>query len=308
MSSRVVAVPEQRYAEELADLEGIEFVVWDWSGSHPRQDEFEFVVPPYMGTYPYAERLGGLQALEAVQLLTAGYEYLKGAVPEGVTVCNAAGVHDASTAELAVGLAIASQRSLPAHAIAQTRGEWARSALNNALADSRVLVVGYGQIGRAIVQRLLPFEVQVTAVASRARDGDELVDTVHGIDELPELATGSDIMILIVPLTESTAGLVDAELLAQLPDNALVINVARGAVVDTEALVAECSAGRLRAALDVTDPEPLPSDHPLWSTPGVFITPHVGGATKAMFPRAVRLLRSQLIAWRDGAELANVVA
>ena len=146
------------------------------------------------------------------------------------------------------------------------------------------------------------------AVASRPRDGDDLVEKVHGIDELPELAPAADVLVVIVPLTDATRGLVDASLLARLPDGALVVNVARGAVVDTDALVAECATGRLHAALDVTDPEPLPEDHPLWTTPGVLITPHVGGATEAMRPRAKELIRRQVIALRDGQPLLNVVA
>ncbi len=176
-----------------------------------------------------------------------------------------------------------------------------------ALADSRVLVLGYGQIGRAITRRLLPFEVSVTAVASRAREGDELVDRVHGIDELADLVGSHDVVVVIVPLTESTRGLVDADLLARMPDGALLVNVARGAVVDTDALVAECTTGRLRAAVDVTDPEPLPAGHPLWTTPGVLITPHVGGQTTAMRPRAVALMRRQIERMRDGLPPDNVV-
>jgi phosphoglycerate dehydrogenase-like enzyme len=171
-----------------------------------------------------------------------------------------------------------------------------------------VLVLGYGNIGRAVARRFLPFEVSVTAVASRPRAGDELVDTVHGIHELPDLAARADVLVVIVPLTDATRGLVDAGLLARLPDGALVVNVARGPVVDTDALLAECASGRLRAALDVTDPEPLPEDHPLWTTPGVLITPHVGGATEAMRPRSLALIRRQLVAMRDGEPLLNVVA
>jgi phosphoglycerate dehydrogenase-like enzyme len=190
---------------------------------------------------------------------------------------------------------------------AQSRGEWKPLVLRRSLADKRVLVLGYGNIGRAVVRRLLPFEVSVTAVASRARDGDDLVDAVHGIDELPDLLPHHDVVVVIVPLTDATRGLVDAEALALLPDGAVVVNVARGPVVDTDALVAECASGRLRAGLDVTDPEPLPADHPLWTTPGVLITPHVGGATDAMRPRAVALVRRQVEALRDGRPLDNVV-
>jgi phosphoglycerate dehydrogenase-like enzyme len=304
----VVSVPEEPYAAGLADVEGVEPVVWDLMSRHPRAAEFRLVVPPYMGAPPRRERLEELPALEVVQLLTAGYETVLDRIPEGVTLCNGAGIHDASTAELTLALVLASCRDLPRHVVAQASSTWAAPRIWGALADKRVLVVGYGQIGRAIVRRLLPFEVDVTVVASRAREGDDLVDIVHGIDELPELAAMAEILVLIVPLTEATQRLVDAALLARLPDGALVVNVARGPVVDTDALVAECASGRLRAALDVTDPEPLAAGHPLWTTPGVLITPHVGGATTAMAPRATALLRRQVEALRDGRPLDNVVS
>lgn len=303
----VVSVPEQSYAAGLAGVEGVEPVVWDLSGQHERGAELRLVVPPYMGRPPSAEALAGLPVLEAVQLLTAGYESVLDRVPPGVLLCNGAGIHDASTAELAVTLVLASLRDLPTHLAAQSSSTWARPRIWGALADKRVLVVGYGHIGRAIVSRLLPFEVEVTVVASRSREGDDLVDRVHGIDELPRLATTADVLVVIVPLTAATRRLVNEELLSRLPDGALVVNVARGAVVDTDALLAECTSGRLRAALDVTEPEPLPPVHPLWTTPGVLITPHVGGATSAMAPRAVALLRRQVEALRDGRPLANVV-
>lgn len=304
----VISVPESALAAGLADVDGVATVVWDLAAPHERQAEFRLVVPRYMGGPPAAERLRDLPALEVVQLLTAGYESMLPVVPDGVTLCNGGGIHDASTAELALALTLAVLREIPAHVVAQASSVWTPGRIGDALADKRVLVVGYGHIGQAIVRRFLPFEVSVTAVASRARPGDGLVERVHGIDELPTLATSADVLVLIVPLTDSTRGLVDADLLARLPDGALVVNVARGAVVDTDALVAACATGRLRAALDVTDPEPLPVGHPLWTTPGVLITPHVGGATTAMAPRALALVRRQVEALRDGRPLDNVVA
>ena len=306
----VVSVPEQDYADRLADLAAdgrVELVVWDMQEPHARGSEIRFAVVPYMTRLSLAEVTPGLDALEALQLQSAGYEQFADDVPAGVALCNAAGVHDASTAELALALTLASIREIPEFAAAQAQREWKPLVLRRALADRRVLVLGYGNIGRAVVRRLLPFEVSVTAVASRARAGDDLVDAVHGIDELPALLPHHDVVVVIVPLTDATRGLVDAEALALLPDGAVVVNVARGPVVDTDALVAECASGRLRAGLDVTDPEPLPADHPLWTTPGVLVTPHVGGATDAMRPRAVALVRRQVEALRDGRPLDNVV-
>ncbi|MER7071352.1 2-hydroxyacid dehydrogenase [Terrabacter sp. NPDC000476] len=293
-SPLVVSVPEAEYAEALADLDGVDAVVWDMAAPHPRGAEIRYAVMPYMTSLDLAQVTQGLTALGVVQLQSAGYEQYADVVPDGVTLCNAAGVHDASTAELALTLTLASIRDVPEFVSAQAARHWAPLRLRTALADRKVLVVGYGRIGRAIASRFAPFEVTVTAVASRARAGDDLVEHVHGIDELPALLPEHDVVVVIVPLTEATRRLFDAAALARMPDGSLLVNVARGPVVDTDALVAECASGRLRAALDVTDPEPLPEDHPLWTTPGVLLTPHVGGATDAMRPRAKALVRAQV--------------
>jgi phosphoglycerate dehydrogenase-like enzyme len=303
----VVSVPDEEYAAGLADLDGVEPLVWDLREPHPRVGELRLVVPPYGQRIDYDRLLAGADRLEVIQIQSAGYEDVLPFVPAGVTLCNAAGVHDASTAELAVGLALASLRRIPEFYAAQQESTWPLVELRDSLADSRVLLLGYGQIGRAIASRLAPFEVQLTAVASRPRPGDELVDWIHGIEELPKLVEHADVLVVVVPLTDATTRLIDADLLARLPDGAVVVNVARGGIVDTDALVAECASGRLRAALDVTDPEPLPEGHPLWTTRGVLITPHIGGATHAMRPRALTLVRRQVEALRDGRVLANVV-
>jgi phosphoglycerate dehydrogenase-like enzyme len=250
----------------------------------------------------------GLESLEAVQIQSAGYEQFVDGLPDGVLLCNAAGVHDASTAELAVALTLASVRELPELLVAQADSRWEPLRIRPSLADRSVLIVGYGRIGQAIARRLEPFEVAMAAVASRPRPGDGLVEHVHGIDELPGLIGRYDVVVVIVPLTDSTRRLVDSQLLARMRDGALLVNVSRGAVVDTDALTAECATGRLRAALDVTDPEPLPPGHPLWTIPGVVITPHIGGATQAMRPRAKALVRRQVEAMLSGAPLDNVVA
>ena len=245
-----------------------------------------------------------MPSLRVVQTLTAGVDHVLDALPEGLVLCNAAGVHDASTAELAVGLTIASLRHLDEFARAMPEGRW-RYDRHEALADRRVLIVGFGSIGRAIARRLDGFECEVRAVARTARTVDGI--TVSSIDQLPELLPSADVVILILPLTPDTRGMVDVGFLARMHDGALLVNVSRGPVVDTAALLAECASGRLRAALDVTDPEPLPADHPLWRTPGVLISPHVGGNTSAFLPRARQLVTAQLQRWHDGQPLANVV-
>jgi phosphoglycerate dehydrogenase-like enzyme len=260
-----------------------------------------FYVPPYMGTPAGFEVMTQMPALEVCQLPTAGFEHAFAYIPDGVTVCNAAGVHDASTAELAIGLILTSLRELDTFARAMPEGKWL-AGNGISLADRRVLVVGAGGIGTALRRRLEPFECEVTVVGRTARDG------VHGIAEIEELLPHADIVVLAVPLNDSTRGIVDHAFLARMRDGALLVNVARGGVVATDELVAEVTSGRLRAALDVTEPEPLPADHPLWRLPGAYIAPHVGGDSTAFIPRIQRLVGDQVGRWRRGEVLRNVVA
>ncbi|MGD9962193.1 2-hydroxyacid dehydrogenase [Nocardioides sp.] len=238
--------------------------------------------------------------LRWVQSLTAGVDHLVGRIPEGVTLCNGRGIHSASTAELAVALMLASLRAIPDFVRAQDRREWVPGE-RPALADRRVLIIGYGDIGAAIEARLTPFEVEVVRVARTARAD------VHAFADLPALIPEADVIVLVVPLTEATRHLVDARFLAAMKQGALLVNVARGAVVDTDALVAALHGGRITAALDVTDPEPPPPEHPLWSAPGLLISPHTGGSSTAFKPRAVRLIREQLQRFARDEPLDNVV-
>lgn len=268
--------------------------------------EVELLVAPYMHPAPAVmERVGEMASLRAVQLLSAGYDNFLPFLPEGVQLCNAAGVHDASTAELAVALALANNRHLDTYARNMPSGTWGTDFATS-LADRRVLIVGYGRIGAAIERRLAGFEVaSVARVARHARTGEV---PVHPIADLPSLLAEADVVFVITPLTPETEGLIGAAGLAALPDGALLVNVSRGKVVDTAALVAATSSGRIRASLDVTDPEPLPSDHALWRTPGVLISPHVGGQSSAFYPRMQRLVREQLARFAAGEPLVNVVA
>lgn len=302
----MISLPNHEWIDLVGPVAGVEMVPWDLVGEPPRRDEISFVVPPYMVSSPW-QRLGLLPGLRVVQLLSAGYETVLPALPAGVKLANAAGVHDASTAELAVTLALSSLRGIPDFVAAQGRSQWLPAQIRTSLADRKVLILGYGGIGVAIARRLRGFEVKLTAVASRARGGDELVASVHGVDELSALLPEHEVVIVIVPLSESTKGMVDRDFLASMRDGALLINVSRGKVVDTDALVEAAGTGRITAALDVTDPEPLPADHPLWHTPGVLISPHVGGVTSAFEPRAVELLREQIAAFVGERRLRNVV-
>lgn len=260
-------------------------------------------VTPYRMDHALTDVLPRMTSLQVLQLLSAGADHVRGRVPEGVTVCTGRGIHDASTAELALTLVLASLRGVPEFVRQQDAGVWDRP-WRPALADRRVLLVGYGSIGTAIEARLEPFECEVVRVARTARVADD-GGPVHGFDELPALVPDADVVVLICPLTDETRGLVDAAFLARMKDGALLANLARGAVVVTDDLVAALHEGRVRAALDVTDPEPLPADHPLWSAPGVLVSPHVGGATSAMWPRAHRLVAAQLRRFAAGEPLAN---
>ncbi|MFK4036708.1 2-hydroxyacid dehydrogenase [Nonomuraea wenchangensis] len=274
-----------------------------YNGSIPMPEgieEVEVWVPPLIPVPDVPGTLAKMTSLRLVQTVTAGVDPYRPHMPAGTLLCNARGVHDAGTAEWAVGAMIAVLREFPGFADAQRRGEWTYHH-TGVLADSTVLIVGYGSIGAALERRLEGFEVEVVRVARTAREG------VHGMAELPALLPGADVVVLLVPSTPDTAGMVDAAFLGRMRDGAVLVNAARGSVVDTDALVAELRTGRLRAALDVTAPEPLPEGHPLWSAPGVFITPHVAGSTPASERRMLRLIRAQLGRYRAGEDLDNVI-
>ena len=267
-------------------------------------DEVAFYVLPYMKGTRVLDKVGQMPRLEVVQTLTAGYEDVLPLLPDQVTLCNAAGLHDTSTAELAIALALASGRHLDWFARDQVPGTWNQRP-GRALADQRVLIVGYGRIGTAIEARLQGFEVaSVTRVSGRGRSGPP---PVHPVGDLHGLLPEADVVFVVAPHTPQTEGMFGARELGLLPDGALLVNVARGKLVDTAALLAEVSAGRISAALDVTEPEPLPADHPLWHAPGVLISPHVGGPSSAFAPRADRLMAAQLARFAAGEPLANVV-
>jgi phosphoglycerate dehydrogenase-like enzyme len=298
----IVWVPFADADEVLAPVPaGVELLVWEGGEDLPGPvEEVDVLITPYPGIGRTLDLLLGMSKLRVLQVLTAGYEHVASQVPPGVALCNARGVHDASTAELAVGLTLASLRGIPGFVRAQDAEVWA-FAERPALADKRVLIIGAGGVAEAMARRFAPFEVEVSMVGRSARDG------VHAVADLPDLLPYADVVVLAVPLSEQTRALVDAEFLAYLPDGALVVNVARGPVVDTDALLAELESGRLVAALDVTDPEPLPPGHPLWRAPNALIVPHVGGASSAFFPRAYALVNRLLNALAAGEDPPNVV-
>lgn len=268
---------------------------------HARLRDVTFYCLPYMGDHASIALIRQLPLIQVVQSLSSGVDDVLGAVPPQAVVCNGRGLgHEEGTAELAVGLILASLRQIPAFVTQQARRSW-HHMRTDTLDGKRVLLVGYGAIGAAIEQRLVPFGALIARVSRTPRDG------VAPLARLPVLAATADILVICVALSPETQGIVSAEVLAALPAGALVVNVARGPVADTPALARELSAGRLRAALDVADAEPLPADRPEWLLPDVLITPHVGGDTHAFARRAPMFVADQAARHLAGRPLRNIV-
>jgi phosphoglycerate dehydrogenase-like enzyme len=215
-----------------------------------------------------------------------------------LAVCR--GAHGGSTAEWVIGVLLTIYRHLREFEATRAERRWDQHKTET-LQDKRVLVVGAGDLGQALKRRLDALDAHTTLVGTRARDG------VRGRDELPDLLAGHDAVVLMVPVTPATVGMVDAAFLARMPDQAVLVNAARGQVVDTNALLAELCSGRLRAALDVTDPEPLPPGHPLWTAPGLFLTPHVAGSVEGFYQRAYAIAVAEIARFVAGKEPENLV-
>jgi phosphoglycerate dehydrogenase-like enzyme len=294
-----VSVPEGSWIEVLSDLP-VETLVWDPSSPQP-DGHLDLAVWPYTMD-PSALRGVDASRVGLIQGQSLGYDGVDDLLSPGGRYANAVGVHEDSTAELAVALLLAAARDLDVYAAQQARGEW-RKQWAGSIIDRRVMLLGVGGIGTRVAARLDGFGCEVVRVGSRARDDED--GHVHGTDELQGLLPTVDAVIVAVPLTEATERLVDAQFLAALPDGAIVVNVARGRTADTDAVLAE--SGRIRYASDVFDPEPLPQDHPLWSAPGVIVTPHVGGRSAAMRPRIEAVVRGQIERLLAGEEPADVV-
>jgi phosphoglycerate dehydrogenase-like enzyme len=290
-----ISVPNEHMLDRLSDVDA-DLVVWDWEGPPPDGPTLDLAIRPYTLS-------GGLEHLAAdrvqvVQTQSLGYDDAIGTVPEGIVWCNAVGVHEGPTAEIAVALTLASLRGVDENARAMPDGRWERH-WHPGLLGSRVLLLGYGGIGTEVEKRLDGFGVEIVRVARTAR-GD-----IHGTDELPALLGIVDVVIVAVPYGPATHHLVDDAFLTAMKDGALLVNVARGKVADTDAVVRH--AGRIRFAADVVDPEPLPPDHPLWTAPGVLLTPHVGGAVTTMHDRVEAMVREQIRRLQAGEPLLNVV-
>ena len=265
----------------------------------PEMLEAQFVVPPF-DSPAVLHMLARMPRLAVVQSISAGTEALQPWVPAGVTLCSARGVRDVAVAEWVLAAILAMEKRLPDFTRRQAAHEWAHEMLPE-LAGKRALVVGYGSIGRCLGERLSALGVHVEGVAAVAREG------VHGTRELPQLLGTADVVVLLVPLTPSTRGMFDNAMLSRMRPGALLVNAARGGVVDTDALIEHLKREHIRAALDVTDPEPLPADHPLWDVPGLLLTPHLAGDSPQAEQRVYRFIGEQIRRYARGEVLLNVV-
>jgi phosphoglycerate dehydrogenase-like enzyme len=281
-----VAVPDEEMHSRLAPQLGddVELVVWH-PGDSPLPRMIDLLVMPYTVTHDALASLGG--QVRYIQAQSLGYDRAEGFVPDGVVYSNAVGVHEAPTAEMAMTLILASQRGWPEVGRNQDAEIWGRTMWPG-LIGQRVLLIGVGGIGGEFEKRITGFGVELTRVARTARAD------IHGIDELPSLLPEADIVVVAIPLNAETEGLIDGAFLDRLPHGALLVNVSRGPIVDTDALVEHVRTGAVRAALDVVDPEPLPVGHPLWSLPGSLIAPHLGGAVQSMNSRIDPLVLDQI--------------
>jgi phosphoglycerate dehydrogenase-like enzyme len=298
-----VSVPTRELYDAVRELAPDATVFeWDMSGPPPAH-EIDIVVPPYMSDPSMLRQLVGVK-VRLVQSQMVGFDGVREVLPPGLMFANATSVHETSTAELTLALMLASQRGIPDFVRAADEGRWA-PRWHQSLADRTVLLVGYGGVGRAIESRLSGFEVRVERLAHTERIDEE--GTIHGFDALHRLLPIADVVVVVVPLTPATTHLIDDAFLSLMHDGGLLVNVSRGQVADTDALLAHARRGRLRIALDVTDPEPLPDGHPLFALSNVLISPHVGGRTSAMLPRMAHLITGQIARVQRGDVPTNVV-
>lgn len=297
-----VSVPTPQLRDAVGELDDVTVVVWAMDEPYP-DDVLDIVVPPYMSPPSLLARLEGVRT-RLVQSQMVGYDGVHDVLPPGVVFANATSVHETSTAELVLALILASQRGIPDFVRAADRGQWSPQ-WRPGLADRTVLLVGYGGVGHAIESRLSGFEVHLERLGRTARVDER--GLVHGFDELHTLLAIADVVVVIVPLSPETTHLIDDTFLSSMREDSLLVNASRGQVADTEALMAHASTGRIRLALDVADPEPLPDGHPLFALSNVLISPHVGGRTSAMLPRMARLLREQILRMQRGDDPINVI-
>lgn len=297
-----VLVPRGLGFESLHTPASVEAVFYEpgepWPPGHL---DATVVVVGYENAAAVGARFAELPYLRLIQTLNAGYEQWLPFLPDGVTLSNGRGAHGGSSAEWVVAALLTIYRDLRLFDHQQSEGIWRRKDTET-LIGKRVVVLGAGDLANNLASRLAPFETEVTLVGRRARPG------VHALADIDALLPDADVVVAMLPDDESTRRVIDAEFLAKLGDGTVVVNAGRGGSVDTDALLAELTSGRLRAALDVTDPEPLPADHPLWTAPGLLLTPHVAGSTAGAWERAWDVAMHQIEVFSKGERPPNLVA
>ncbi|HEY8684164.1 MAG TPA: 2-hydroxyacid dehydrogenase [Chloroflexota bacterium] len=307
-----LCVPEATPAEHLAGIPA-EVIVERLPSTGPLPDgiaNVDFFVPPE-DTDRIREAVRQMPSLKVIQVLSAGVDWVLPVIPPGVTLCNGSGIHDTPVSEWVVAAILATCKRFFHYRAIQLQQRWGGPTPNDwyeggegpmdDLEGKTVLLLGYGSIGQAVEKRLVPFGVDIVRVARRPRQG------VHETKELPTLLSSTDILVVLAPHTVETDGLLDRELLSRLKKGSVVINASRGKLIDPDALMGALAAGQVRAALDVTEPEPLPDGHPLWSAPNVFITPHVAGWSPRQLDRAYAFVRDQIRRYLSGEPLLNLV-
>ena len=297
----LVLVPDQQGVEALAGAPDLLALRYD-ARQEPtaEQRQATVMVTGVLEVEPEVAFMGALPRLRLLQTLNAGFDQWVGRLPPGVALSNARGAHGRSTAEWAAAVLLAHYRELTRFATAQGERRWDHHDTAS-LEGKRVAILGAGDIGTNIRRMLAPFGCQITLVGRRRRDD------VVALDDFRAVASEQDVVVVVLPVTPETRGLVDARFLKSMKDGAVLVNPGRGALVVTDDLLAETQAGRLRAILDVTDPEPLPARHPLWASPGVTITPHVAGNTEGALDRAWAVAAQQIGLFARGQAPTNLV-
>ncbi|MCE7009340.1 phosphoglycerate dehydrogenase [Kibdelosporangium philippinense] len=290
--------------ERLEQIDGVEVLTYDPNTLDltAEQRAAHILMPPFRGSHRALPLLNRLPELRMVQLLSAGVDEWSGEVPGHVLLASARGAHGRPISEWVISAILALYRQWPALVRYQDERVWAHRRVDaDTLAGKRVLIIGAGAIGTAVAKRVEVFEASATLVARSARDG------VHPATALPDLVGAHDIVVIAAPINEDTRGLVNKDFLAAMPDGAMVVNVGRGEIVDTDALTAELQTGRLRATLDVTDPEPLPAEHPLWTCKNAIISPHMSRTVPGTNALCYEVAATQIATFVEGGKPSNMV-
>jgi phosphoglycerate dehydrogenase-like enzyme len=298
-----VLLPWQDLVVRL-QLPGIEPILWHINDDPEDAPPADVLVTERPSNPELRSRVSRIKGLKHVHLLSIGYEWVLEHLPEQVSLTNSKGAVEDATAEHCLALVLASLRQLPQVGQQQRERQWSRT-WTGSLHGSKVVLLGAGGVGSEIHSRLLPFKPAELTTFARTERVHEQGYPVYSLDRLWAFLPTADVVIVALPHTRETEQLIDAEFLSAIKDGSLLVIVGRGPIVDTDALLPVLQSGRLHAALDVTDPEPLPANHALWSPPNCIITPHMAGDTGQFIALVSEMAFNQVIAFAHGEELAN---